>query len=205
MSLAFVIILFIILAVDFLVALFGNVCPNGENCKTGEKILRLSQKYAVIFGGYTAVGLIAYFCGKSYPSMEYIGGLLLDPIFRYAISLLDRLKMLMMGTRKPTGRLGKADLEKVKKETEEQEALEALEEYDRDDDLYDEEEDEDEEEEEILVTLVKEDKAPAKAAAVKKAEPVMIEIEPIVVKETPAPKAKPKAKPRARKAAKEKE
>ena len=177
MSLAFVIILFIILAVDFLIALFGNVCPHCEG-KDKERILRLLQRYAVIFGGYAAVGLIAYFCGKCYPSMEYIGGLLLDPIFRYAVSLLDRLKVLMIRPKKDENRPEKGDAEKAPKAPEKVEAKA--------------------EEKAAPAKRV----IPAKAAPVKKAEPVMIEIEP-VVKETQAPKAKPKAKPRARKATKE--
>ncbi|MBO4902202.1 MAG: hypothetical protein J5518_05360 [Lachnospiraceae bacterium] len=177
MSLAFVIILFIILSVDFLIALFGNVCTHAEG-KDKERLLRLLQRYAVIFGGYAAVGLIAYFCGKSYPSMEYIGGLLLDPIFRYSISLLDRLKTLMLRPKKDENKADKA--EKAEK-AEAQKAADA--------------------------PVKQEEKAapvkrvvPAKAAPVKKAEPVMIEIEPVVKEQ--APVSKPKAKPRARKATK---
>lgn len=178
MSLAFVIILFIILLVDFLIALFGNVCPHCEG-KDKERILRLLQRYAVIFGGYAAVGLIAYFCGRYYPSMEYIGGLLLDPIFRYAISLLDRLKVLMVRPKKDENRPEKVDVEKAAKApAPEKVEVKA-------------------EEKAAPVKRV----VPTKAAPVKKTEPVMIEIEP-VVKETAAPKAKPKAKPRARKATK---
>ncbi|MBR4168150.1 MAG: hypothetical protein IKR47_00295 [Lachnospiraceae bacterium] len=170
MSLAFVVILFIILAVDFLIALFGNVCPHAEG-KDREKILRLLQRYAVIFGGYAAVGLIAYFCGKWYPSMEYIGGLLLDPIFRYAISLLDRLKTLMIRPKREECKMEKA-------ERPEEKAVEAPVKT----------------EEKPSVKRV----VPTKAAPVKKADPIMIEIEPAVK----APAEKPKAKPRARKATK---
>ncbi len=168
MSLAFVVILFIILAVDFLIALFGNVCPHAEG-KDREKILRLLQRYAVIFGGYAAVGLIAYFCGKWYPSMEYIGGLLLDPIFRYAISMLDRLKTLMIRPKR----------EECKAERPEEKVVE---------------ERPAKAEEKASVKRV----VPTKAAPVKKADPIMIEIEPAVK----APAEKPKAKPRARKTTK---
>lgn len=175
MSLVLVIILFIILAVDFLIALFGNVCPHAEG-KDKERVLRLLQRYAVIFGGYAAVGLIAYCCGKYYPSMEYIGGLLLDPIFRYAISLLDRLKLLMIRPKKDECRAEKAEAEKEVKAAPVEKA-----------------------EKEANTKRV----VPAKAAPVKKVEPVMIEIEPVV--KEPVIKAsaeKPKAKPRARKATK---
>ena len=92
MSFYLLIILFVILAVDFLVAF----CSNGPVRTEGkEKTVRMLQRYGVIFGGYAAVALIAYLCGKAYPNMEYISGLLLDPIFRYSVSLLDRLKVLM--------------------------------------------------------------------------------------------------------------
>lgn len=170
MSLALVIILFIILTVDFLIALFGNICPHAE-CKDREKIVRLLQRYAVIFGGYAAVGLIAYCCGKYYPSMEYIGGLLLDPIFRYSISLLDRLKVLMIRPKREECRADKADkAEKAEEATAKSE------------------------EKAPAVKRV----VPAKVAPVKKADPIMIEIEPAAK----APVEKPKAKPRARKATK---
>lgn len=173
MSLIFVVVLFIILAVDFLIALFGNICPHTEG-KDRERFLRLLQRYAVIFGGYTAVGLIAHFCGKYYPSMEYIGGLLLDPIFRYSVSLLDRLKMLMLRPKKDECRLEKTD-EKKAADTEAPVADKPA---------------------------IKRN-TPAKAAPVRKAEPVMIEIEP-VSKESSVKTSvqKPKAKPRARKATK---
>ncbi len=177
MSLAFVIILFIILVVDFLIALFGNICPHAEG-KDKERILRLLQRYAVIFGGYAAVGLIAYFCGKCYPSMEYIGGLLLDPIFRYSISLLDRLKMLMLRPKKEECKADKAERAEVEKAADANVKSETK---------------------QAPVKRV----VPAKPAPVKKAEPVMIEIEP-VAKSTAvkAPAQKPKAKPRARKSTK---
>lgn len=92
MSIYFLIILFVILAVDFLVSFFAN---NAGRTEGKEKTLRMLGRYGVIFGGYAAVALIAHMCGKIYPNMEYIGGLLLDPIFRYSVSLLDRLKLLM--------------------------------------------------------------------------------------------------------------
>lgn len=92
MSLYLLIILFVILAVDFLVSFFAN---NSVKMEGKEKTVRMLGRYGVIFGGYAAVALIAYMCGRNYPNMEYISGLLLDPIFRYSVSLLDRLKILM--------------------------------------------------------------------------------------------------------------
>lgn len=95
MSLFLVLILFIILAADFLIAMFGGMRNEGK-----EKLLRLLQRYALIFAGYAVVGLIAFFGGRMYPNLEYISGLLLDPIFRYAVSLLDKLKSLMVRPKK---------------------------------------------------------------------------------------------------------
>ena len=106
--------------------------------------------------------------------MEYIGGLLLDPIFRYAISMLDRLKMLMLRPKKDECREQKAEEKKAGAGAPAEEKAASA-----------------------------KRPVPAKAAPVKKAEPVMIEIEPVVkesVVKTPA--QKPKAKPRARKATK---
>jgi len=95
MSLIFLIILVVVLVVDFLLALFGGLRSEGK-----EKLLRLLQRYGLILGGYAAVALIAFFGGKLYPNMEYISGLLLDPIFRYSVSLLDKLKTLMTRPKK---------------------------------------------------------------------------------------------------------
>lgn len=97
MSLYLLLILFIILAVDFLVALSTT---NSVRTEGKEKNVRMLQRYGIIFGGYAAVALIAYMCSQAYPNMEYISGLLLDPIFRYSVSLLDRLKILMTRPKK---------------------------------------------------------------------------------------------------------
>lgn len=95
MSLFLLIILFVILAVDFVITMFGGARNEGK-----EKLMCLLKRYAMIFAGYATVGLIAFFGGKMFPNLEYISGLLLDPIFRYAVSLLDKLKSLMVKLKK---------------------------------------------------------------------------------------------------------
>lgn len=168
MSLYLVIILFIILAVDFLVAFFSNLSGKIDG---KEKTLRMLQRYGVIFGGYAAIAVIAYFCGKAYPNMEYIGGLLLDPIFRYSVSLLDRLKIVMTRPKreeKPEEKPVEKAAEKIEVKPEEKPAEKAA-----------------EKQKASVVT---------KAAPAKKPDPIMIEIEPATTIKTEKPKAKPRAR-----------
>lgn len=153
MSLYFLIILFVVLTVDFLVSFFAN---NAVRTEGKEKTIRMLGRYGVIFGGYAAVALIANICGKVYPNMEYIGGLLLDPIFRYSVSLLDRLKVLMTRPKR-------------EEKTEKTEKTEKA------------------EKEEPVKVEVKEE-------VIKKPDSVMIDIEPVVNKQTEKPKAKPRAR-----------
>lgn len=164
MSLYLIIILFIILSVDFLVAFFSNLSSKIDG---KEKTLRMLQRYGVIFGGYAAIGVIAHFCGKAYPNMEYIGGLLLDPIFRYSVSLLDRLKLLMMRPKRE---------DRIEEKIEEKPAEKPA--------------------EKPVEKSVEKPKATVvtKAAPVKKPDPVMIEIEPATTIKTEKPKAKPRAR-----------
>lgn len=162
MSFYLLMILFVILAVDFLVAFFAN---NSVRTEGKEKTIRMLQRYGVIFGGYAAVALIAYMCGKAYPNMEYIGGLLLDPIFRYSVSLLDRLKILMTRPRRED------KPEKIERPEEEAEQPAAK-----------------------PVATKRRVETKVAPAPAKKPDPVMIEIEPSATKQTEKPKAKPRAR-----------
>lgn len=53
------------------------------------------QKYGIILLGYGAIAFTAFFAGKYIPEMEYISGLLLEPIAKYFIKLLNRLRVVL--------------------------------------------------------------------------------------------------------------
>ncbi len=53
------------------------------------------QKYGIILLGYGAIAFTAFFAGRYIPQMEYISGLLLEPIARYFIKLLNRLRIVL--------------------------------------------------------------------------------------------------------------
>lgn len=53
------------------------------------------QKYGIILVGYAAIALIAFFGGKSIPQLEYLSGLLLEPIARYFAKLVGRLTKVL--------------------------------------------------------------------------------------------------------------
>jgi len=53
------------------------------------------QKYGIILIGYAAIALIAFFGGKAIPQLEYLSGLLLEPIARYFSKLVGRLTKVL--------------------------------------------------------------------------------------------------------------
>ncbi len=53
------------------------------------------QKYGIILLGYGAIALIAFVAGKYFSQFEYISGLLLEPIAKYFIKLLNRLRVVL--------------------------------------------------------------------------------------------------------------
>ena len=53
------------------------------------------QKYGIILLGYGAIAFAAYIAGRYFPKMEYISGLLLEPIAKYFVKLLNRLRVVL--------------------------------------------------------------------------------------------------------------
>lgn len=53
------------------------------------------QKYGIILLGYGAIALTAYVAGRYIPQMEYISGILLEPIAKYFVKLLNRLRVVL--------------------------------------------------------------------------------------------------------------
>lgn len=53
------------------------------------------QKYGIILLGYGAIAFTAYISGKYIPEMEYISGILLEPIAKYFVKLLNRLRVVL--------------------------------------------------------------------------------------------------------------
>ena len=92
MSLKLLFIMTALLLADYVVGLLYGIWNEGFD---REKCIKGAQKYFLIFVGYGAIALIAYISSMRLAEMEYLSGLLLEPIARYFIKLLDRMKGLM--------------------------------------------------------------------------------------------------------------
>lgn len=92
MSLNLLFIMTALLLADYVVGLLYGIWNEGFD---KEKCIKGAQKHFLIFAGYGALALIAYVSAMRLPEMEYLSGLLLDPIARYFLKLLDRMKEFM--------------------------------------------------------------------------------------------------------------
>ena len=93
MSLKLLFIMTALLLADYVVGLLHGIWNEGFD---KEKCIKGAQKYFLIFVGYGAIALIAYISAMRLAEMEYLSGLLLEPIARYFLKLLDRMKGLMI-------------------------------------------------------------------------------------------------------------
>ncbi len=93
MSLNLLFIMTALLLADYVVGLLYEIWNEGFD-KT--KWIKGAQRYFLIFVGYGALALIAHLSSYYFEEMQYLSGLLLEPIARYFVSLLDRLKGLFL-------------------------------------------------------------------------------------------------------------
>jgi len=96
MSLNLLFIMTALLLTDYAVGLLYGIWNGGFD---KEKCIRGAQRYFLIFAGYGALALIAHLSSYRFEGMQYLSGLLLEPIARYFVRLLDRLKGLFSAER----------------------------------------------------------------------------------------------------------
>ena len=60
------------------------------------------KKIALLFVGYGAIALSVHFAADYIPKMEYLNGILLEPIAKYFIKVCDSLKQLLNEPAKAT-------------------------------------------------------------------------------------------------------
>lgn len=52
-------------------------------------------KFLTVLGGYAAIAFAAYYANDYIKGIEYISGILLEPIARYFVNVIDKLKELV--------------------------------------------------------------------------------------------------------------
>ncbi len=96
MSLNLLFIMTALLLADYVVGLLYGIWNGGFD---KEKCIKGAQRYFLIFAGYGALALIAHLSSYRFEGMQYLSGLLLEPIARHFVRLLDRLKALFAAER----------------------------------------------------------------------------------------------------------
>lgn len=91
MSLNLLFIMTGFLLADYMVGLLHGIWNEGFD---KGKCIKGAQRYFLIFAGYGALALIAHLSSYRFEEMKYLSGLLLEPIARHFVRLIDRLKSL---------------------------------------------------------------------------------------------------------------
>lgn len=92
MVLSLLYLLAILLFVNFVVGLLRGIWSEGF---IKEKFIKGFTTYLLIFIGFAALDLFAYFAGKQITGFTYLAGVLIDPIARYLVKILDTLRELL--------------------------------------------------------------------------------------------------------------
>lgn len=85
-------LLIILMAVNFIVGLLRGVWNEGFK---KDKFIKGLTTYLLILIGFTAVALFAYYAGQKSSGFMYLAGIMIDPIARYLVKLLDTLRELL--------------------------------------------------------------------------------------------------------------
>lgn len=85
-------LLAILMIVNFAIGAIRGIWTEGYK---KEKFFKGLTMYALIFLGFAALGLFAHFAGQKATGFSYLAGVLIDPIARYLVRLLDTLRELL--------------------------------------------------------------------------------------------------------------
>ena len=56
------------------------------------------KRIVIIAAGYFTISIAVFITGELFTEIDYLNGLLLEPICRYFVKLVDNLKLLINGT-----------------------------------------------------------------------------------------------------------
>ena len=85
-------LLIVLMAVNYVIGLLRGIWTEGFN---KEKFMKGLTTYLLILIGFTAVALFSYYAGQKVQGFGYLVGVLVDPIARYLVKLLDTLRELL--------------------------------------------------------------------------------------------------------------
>lgn len=85
-------LLTILMVVNFVVGFLRGIWAEGFN---KDKFLKGFTTYLLIWIGFAALDLFAYKAGEAISGFTYLAGILIDPIARYLVKILDTLRELL--------------------------------------------------------------------------------------------------------------
>jgi len=85
-------LLAILLVTNFVIGLLRGIWAEGFK---KEKFFKGFTTYLLIFIGFAAIDLFAYYAGQQISGFTYLAGILIDPIARYLVKILDTLRELL--------------------------------------------------------------------------------------------------------------
>ncbi len=89
MSLLLMFLLFVLLFVNYVIGFVRGIVLEGFDM---QKFKQGGIHYLLVAFGFGALACFAFFAGKKFEGFEYLSGILLDPIARYFVKLLDTLR-----------------------------------------------------------------------------------------------------------------
>ena len=92
MSITLILVLCVLMVANQMIGIANGWYRDGFSI---HKMVCGLQKYGIILLGYGAIALTAFVAGRYIPQMEYISGILLEPIAKYFIKLLNRLRIVL--------------------------------------------------------------------------------------------------------------
>ena len=85
-------LLILLMVVNFVIGLLRGVWTEGFN---KEKFAKGLTTYLLVLIGFTAIALFAFYASQKSRGFMYLVGILVDPIARYLVKLLDTLRELL--------------------------------------------------------------------------------------------------------------
>ena len=92
MVLTLLYLLAILLLVNFVIGFLRGIWAEGFK---KDKFIKGFTTYLLIFIGFAALDLFAYYAGQKISGFAYLAGILVDPIARYLVKILDTLRELL--------------------------------------------------------------------------------------------------------------
>lgn len=92
MVLSLLYLLAILLVVNFIIGFLRGIWAEGFK---KDKFFKGFTTYLLIFIGFAALDLFAYYAGQKISGFAYLAGILVDPIARYLVKILDTLRELL--------------------------------------------------------------------------------------------------------------